>query len=214
MVVILFLDKIVSAQRAYTFDDVLLVPNKSFVDPKTTDVSVDIAGLKLNIPIISAAMDTVSEKDLAIALARRGGIAVIHRNMTVEEQLKHVKAVKMAENLVIRDVVTVEPSSSVLDAERIMYEYNVSGLPVVSENKTLVGILTTRDLKFVPDKNVAVETVMTKEVLHVHEDTPYEEILNRLYENKIERLPILDKNTKELLGMVTLRDILKRKKYL
>jgi IMP dehydrogenase len=212
-VILLFLDKIVSAKKAYTFDDVLLIPNRSYVDPKTTDVSVDISGVKLNIPIISAAMDTVSEKDMAIALARRGGIAVIHRNMTIEEQVKHIKAVKMAENLVIRDVVTIGPSKTVLEAERIMYEYNVSGLPVVDENKKLVGILTTRDLKFIPNKGVAVETVMTKEVLHCHEDTPYEEILNRLYENKIERAPILDRESKVLLGMVTLRDILKRKKY-
>ncbi|MCS3900795.1 IMP dehydrogenase [Methanococcus voltae] len=209
----MFSDKIYNAKKAYTFDDVLLIPNKSYVEPKNTSLSTNLSGVELNVPVISAAMDTVSEKEMAITLARRGGMAVIHRNMTIEEQVKQVSAVKRAENLVVRDVVTVSPELTVSEVEMIMYENEISGLPVVDKNKTLLGIITTRDLKFVPDMNLKVKDVMTKDVLHAHEDTPYEDILNRLYENKIERMPILERETRVLMGMVTLRDILKRRKY-
>jgi len=206
------LDKIDNAKKAYTFDDVLLVPNASYVEPKDTDISTDLAGLKLNIPIISAAMDTVSEKEMAIALARKGGIGVIHRNMTVEEQVNQVIAVKKAEDIIVRDVITISPNYAVEDAERIMEEYSVSGLPVVDENNELLGIITTRDVKYIQDKDTLVKDAMTKNVVHGNEEITHDEAMNIMYENRIERLPIVDKNDK-LIGMITLRDILKRKQY-
>ncbi|WP_292460790.1 IMP dehydrogenase [Methanothermococcus sp.] len=208
----MFLDKIDNAKKAYTFDDVLLVPNASYVEPKDTDISTDIAGLKLNIPIISAAMDTVSEKEMAIALARKGGIGVIHRNMTIEEQVNQVMAVKKAEDIIVRDVITISQDYTVDDAERIMEEYSISGLPVVDENDELLGIITTRDVKYIQNKNTLVKDAMTKNVVHGGEDISHDEAMNIMYENRIERLPILDKNNK-LIGMITLRDILKRKQY-
>lgn len=206
------MDKIDNAKKAYTFDDVLLVPNASYVEPKDTDISTDIAGLKLNIPIISAAMDTVSEKEMAIALARKGGIGVIHRNMTIEEQVNQVMAVKKAEDIIVRDVITISQDYTVDDAERIMEEYSISGLPVVDENDELLGIITTRDVKYIQNKNTLVKDAMTKNVVHGGEDISHDEAMNIMYENRIERLPILDKNNK-LIGMITLRDILKRKQY-
>jgi IMP dehydrogenase len=206
------LDKIDNAKKAYTFDDVLLVPNASYVEPKDTDISTDLAGLKLNIPIISAAMDTVSEKEMAIALARKGGIGVIHRNMTIEEQVNQVMAVKKAEDIIVRDVITISQDYTVDDAERIMEEYSISGLPVVDENDELLGIITTRDVKYIQNKGTLVKDAMTKNVVHGSEDITHDEAMNIMYENRIERLPIVDKNNK-LIGMITLRDILKRKQY-
>jgi len=206
------LDKLENAKKAYTFDDVLLVPNASYVEPKDTDISTDLAGLKLNIPIISAAMDTVSEKEMAISLARKGGIGVIHRNMTIEEQVNQVIAVKKAEDVIVKDVITISQEYTINDAEKIMDEYSVSGLPVVDENDELLGIITTRDVKYIQNKNTLVKDVMTKNVVHGSEDISHDDAMNLMYENRIERLPILDKNNK-LIGMITLRDILKRKKY-
>lgn len=206
------MDKIDNAKKAYTFDDVLLVPNASYVEPKDTDISTDLAGLKLNIPIISAAMDTVSEKEMAIALARKGGIGVIHRNMTIEEQVNQVMAVKKAEDIIVRDVITISQDYTVDDAERIMEEYSISGLPVVDENDELLGIITTRDVKYIQNKGTLVKDAMTKNVVHGNEDITHDEAMNIMYENRIERLPIVDKNNK-LIGMITLRDILKRKQY-
>ena len=206
------MDKIDNAKKAYTFDDVLLVPNASYVEPKDTDISTDLAGLKLNIPIISAAMDTVSEKEMAIALARKGGIGVIHRNMTIEEQVNQVMAVKKAEDIIVRDVITISQDYTVDDAERIMEEYSISGLPVVDENDELLGIITTRDVKYIQNKGTLVKDAMTKNVVHGSEDITHDEAMNIMYENRIERLPIVDKNHK-LIGMITLRDILKRKQY-
>ncbi len=208
----MFLDKINNAKKAYTFDDVLLVPNASYVEPKDTDISVDLAGLKLNIPIISAAMDTVSEKEMAIALARKGGIGVIHRNMTIEEQVNQVIAVKKAEDIIVRDVITISPDYSVKDAEKIMEEYSISGLPVVGEKNELLGIITIRDVKYIQNKDTLVKDAMTKNVVQGSEDITHDEAINLMYENRIERLPIVDKDDK-LIGMITLRDILKRKQY-
>ncbi|AEF96553.1 IMP dehydrogenase [Methanotorris igneus] len=208
----MFLDKIVNAKMAYTFDDVLLVPNASYVEPKDTDVSTDLAGLKLNIPILSAAMDTVTEKEMAIALARRGGLGVIHRNMSIQDQVKHVHAVKMADEYIVKDVITISPDCTVSEAVRIMDENSVSGLPVVDESDKLVGIITLRDIKPIKDRSIKVKEVMTKDVVSVTEDITHDEALNVMYENRIERLPIVDENNK-LVGMITLRDILKRKQY-
>ncbi|MBW9223519.1 IMP dehydrogenase [Methanothermococcus sp. SCGC AD-155-E23] len=197
---------------AYTFDDVLLVPNPSDVEPGDVDTSTDLAGLKLNIPILSAAMDTVTEKEMAIALARKGGLGVIHRNMSIEEQVKQVLAVKKAEDIIIRDVITIGQDRKVGDARRIMELYSVGGLPVVDENNRLVGIITTRDIKYIQDDNLPIKEVMTKEVVYSDENITHEEAMSIMYENRIERLPIVDGN-KRIIGMITLRDILKRKQY-
>ncbi len=208
----MFSDKLTNAKKAYTFDDVLLVPNPSYVEPKDTDVSVDLCGIKLSIPIISAAMDTVSEKDMAVALARKGGLGIIHRNMTIEEQVSHVLSVKKADELIIRDVYTVGPDDTVEFAEKKMGMYSVSGLPVVDDEDNLLGIITMRDIKYMKNKSTLVKDVMTKEVICGNEDTSNEDAVNLMYENKIERLPIVSKDGK-LIGIITLRDVLKRKDY-
>ncbi|UXM84787.1 IMP dehydrogenase [Methanococcus aeolicus] len=208
---ILFLNKLEKAKKAYTFDDVLLIPNASFVEPKDTDLSVNLCGLKLNIPVVSAAMDTVSEKDMAVAIARKGGIGVIHRNMTVEEQVNQIKAVKKAEDLIVRDVYTISPDSTVADAQRLMEQVSISGLPVVNENDELVGIITTRDIKYIKNKKTVLKDCMTKKLIVGDEDTTHEKATEIMYNYKIERLPIV--KNKKLIGMMTLRDILKRKQY-
>ncbi|HIP84179.1 MAG TPA: IMP dehydrogenase [Methanothermococcus okinawensis] len=208
----MFLDKIYRAKMAYTFDDVLLVPNPSDVEPGEVDTSTDLAGLKLNIPIVSAAMDTVTEKEMAIALARKGGLGVIHRNMSIEEQVKQVIAVKKAEDIIIRDVITISQDSNVGDAKRIMEIYAVGGLPVVDEKGRLVGIVTTRDIRYIQDDSIPVREVMTKDVVYSDENITHEEAMGIMYENRIERLPIVD-DQKRIIGMITLRDILKRKQY-
>lgn len=188
---ILFLNKLEKAKKAYTFDDVLLIPNASFVEPKDTDLSVNLCGLKLNIPVVSAAMDTVSEKDMAVAIARKGGIGVIHRNMTVEEQVNQIKAVKKAEDLIVRDVYTISPDSTVADAQRLMEQVSISGLPVVNENDELVGIITTRDIKYIKNKKTVLKDCMTKKLIVGDEDTTHEKATEIMYNYKIERLPIV-----------------------
>ncbi len=207
----MFLNKIMNAKIAYTFDDVLLVPNASPVEPKDTDVSTDLAGLKLNIPILSAAMDTVTEKEMAIALARLGGLGVIHRNMPIEEQVHQIIAVKKADEVIVKDVLTISPESSIGEAITIMESYSISGLPVVKDDK-IVGIITHRDIKAIKNREKKVKEIMTKNVITAKEDITEEEALNLMYENRIERLPIVDDSGK-LIGIITLRDILKRKKY-
>ncbi|GBF36028.1 IMP dehydrogenase [Methanofervidicoccus abyssi] len=208
----MFLEKIYGAKMAYTFDDVLLVPNASYVEPKDTDTSTDLAGLKLNIPIVSAAMDTVTEKEMAIALARKGGLGVIHRNMSIKEQVSQVISVKKAEDIIIRDVITISQDSNIGDAKKIMELYSIGGLPVVDENNKLVGIVTTRDIKYIQEDNIPVKEVMTKDVVYSDENITHEEAMSIMYENRIERLPIVDEGNR-IIGMITLRDILKRKQY-
>ena len=208
----MFLKKLMEAKIAYTFDDVLLVPNASWVEPKDTDVSTDLAGLKLNIPIVSAAMDTVTEKEMAIALARLGGLGVIHRNMPIDEQVHQVQAVKKADEIVIKDVITVSPDDTIGEAINVMETYSISGLPVVDNEDKVVGIITHRDVKAIENKTKKVKEVMTKNVVCAKEDVEEEEALELMYANRVERLPIVD-DEKRLIGIITLRDILKRRKY-
>ncbi len=208
---ILFQNKLENAKKAYTFDDVLLVPNASYVEPKDVELSTNIAGLKLNIPIISAAMDTVTEKHMAVAIARKGGLGVIHRNMTIDEQVSMVKAVKVAENLIIKDVYTTSLDATVGEALQEMERRSVSGLPVVDENHTLKGLITSRDIKYIKDKSKKVIDCMTTKVITGDENTTHKEALEIMYDNKIERLPIVKDD--KLIGIITLRDILKRKQY-
>jgi IMP dehydrogenase len=203
-------DKIVS--DGLTFDDVLLIPSYSEVLPREVDLSSNFTRLiKLNTPIVSAAMDTVTEARLAIAIAREGGIGVIHKNMTIDEQAKQVEIVKRAENGMIYDPITIKKGKTVGDALRLMGEYRIGGIPVVDEHGYLVGIVTNRDLRFEPNYNKTIDEVMTKENLVTTQvSTDLESAAAILQRHKIEKLPVVDKNNK-LIGLVTYKDITKAK---
>ena len=209
----MFSKKVQEARLSFTFDDFLLTPNASRVEPKDIDTTVELSkGIKLNIPILSAAMDTVTESDLAIAMAQEGGIGVIHRNISLEKQVEEVKKVKSAEDITIRDVVTITPDSTILDVQNKMQDELISGLPVVDDDK-IIGIISKRDirpvLKSEPDKTV--KDIMTSDVVTVEEPITAEEALNIAYENKVERLPVLHDG--KLVGIITIKDILNQAQY-
>lgn len=195
-----------------TFDDVLLIPAYSEVLPNSVNLLTRFSrNISLNVPLVSAAMDTVTEAQLAIAIAREGGIGVIHKNMSIEEQARQVHMVKRAENGMIYDPVTISRGSTVLDALNLMKEYKIGGIPVVDENGYLVGIVTNRDLRFERNLNRPVDEVMTKEnLITTSQSTNLEEAADILQRHKIEKLPVIDKNGK-LVGLVTYKDITKAK---
>ncbi|MCM1336270.1 MAG: IMP dehydrogenase [Candidatus Amulumruptor caecigallinarius] len=195
-----------------TFDDVLLIPSYSEVLPREVNLRTKFSrNIDLNVPIVSAAMDTVTEAQLAIALAREGGIGVIHKNMPIFEQARQVHAVKRAENGMIYDPVTIKRGSSVADALDMMKEYHIGGIPVVDDEGKLVGIVTNRDLRFERDLNRKIDEVMTKDNLVVtHQSTDLEEAAQILQQHKIEKLPVVDSDGK-LVGLVTYKDITKAK---
>lgn len=196
-----------------TFDDVLLVPAKSEVLPRETDVSTCIgAEIKLNIPILSAAMDTVTESRLAIALAREGGLGVIHKNMSIKRQASEVDKVKRSESGMIVDPITLSPDKLIGDALEIMRRFSISGIPITQKGK-LVGILTNRDLRFEKDLNKKIGQVMTKRnLIAVPEGTTLEEAKEILHKNRIEKLLIVDKK-KNLKGLITVKDIMKKLQF-
>lgn len=203
-------EKISHFREALTFDDVLLVPRYSQVLPKDVDTSTIFAkDIVLKIPLVSAAMDTVTEADMAKALAREGGIGVIHRNMTPEEQAHQVRRVKRAENGVIVDPVTVSPSATVADAERMMREFKIGGLPVVDDKGRLVGLVTNRDIRFEEDLTKKVRELMTpfSKLIVAGPHITLEQAKEVLKENRIEKLPIVDENRK-LLGLITVKDVM------
>ena len=195
-----------------TFDDVLLIPAYSEVLPNQVNLTTKFSrNITLNVPLISAAMDTVTESQMAIAIAREGGIGVIHKNMSIEEQARQVHAVKRAENGMIYDPVTIKRGSTVQDALNMMHEYKIGGIPVVDDERNLVGIVTNRDLRFERDLTKVIDDVMTKENLVVtSQSTNLEEAADILQNHKIEKLPVVDKNGK-LVGLVTYKDITKAK---
>lgn len=195
-----------------TFDDVLLIPAYSEVLPNQVNLTTKFSrNITLNVPLISAAMDTVTESQMAIAIAREGGIGVIHKNMSIEEQARQVHAVKRAENGMIYDPVTIKRGSTVQDALNMMHEYKIGGIPVVDDEKNLVGIVTNRDLRFERDLTKVIDEVMTKDNLVVtSQSTNLEEAADILQNHKIEKLPVVDKNGK-LVGLVTYKDITKAK---
>ena len=195
-----------------TFDDVLLIPAYSEVLPNQVNLTTKFSrNITLNVPLISAAMDTVTESQMAIAIAREGGIGVIHKNMAFEEQARQVHAVKRAENGMIYDPVTIKRGSTVQDALNMMHEYKIGGIPVVDDERNLVGIVTNRDLRFERDLTKVIDDVMTKENLVVtSQSTNLEEAADILQNHKIEKLPVVDKNGK-LVGLVTYKDITKAK---
>lgn len=198
------------AKEGLTFDDVLLVPAHSEVLPKTVDLSSQLTPkIKLNIPIISAGMDTVTESKMAIAMARQGGLGVIHKNMSIEEQAEEVEKVKRSENGVITNPFYLTPSHQVFDAEHLMGKYRISGVPIVNndEDLTLVGIITNRDLRFISDYSLKIDDVMTKEeLITAPVGTTLEEAEKILQAYKIEKLPIVDESGK-LTGLITIKDI-------
>ncbi|WP_424355705.1 IMP dehydrogenase [Methanobacterium sp. MBAC-LM] len=205
--------KLKEAPKGYTFDDFLLIPNASSVEPKDVKVETQISrNYRINIPIISSAMDTVTESKMAITLAQEGGLGIIHRNMTINEQVTEVKKVKQSSDLTIRDVITISPDASIAEANEIMDMEEVSGLPVV-KNEIVVGIISRRDIKPIINKGSKkkVKDIMTEEVLTIPESTTPDEALDIAYENKVERLPVV-RNGK-IMGIVTIRDILERKKF-
>jgi len=196
-----------------TFDDVLLIPQKSGVHPKEVDVSTFVhQEIRLNIPILSAAMDTVTESRLAIALAREGGMGVIHKNMTIREQAFEVDKVKRSESGMIVDPVTLPPEKMIGEALEVMKKFSISGVPVTKKGK-LFGILTNRDLRFEKDLSKKIGEVMTKEKLvTVPEGTTLEQAKEILHKNRIEKLLIVDKKN-NLKGMITVKDIMKNIQY-
>ena len=195
-----------------TFDDVLLIPAYSEVLPRDVSLETKFSrNITLNVPLISAAMDTVTEAPLAIAIAREGGIGVIHKNMSIAEQARQVHAVKRAENGMITDPVTIERGATVADALAIMEEYHIGGIPVVDTDRKLVGIVTNRDLRFETDANRPIDEVMTKDhLVTTSQSTDLEEAARILQQHKIEKLPVVDADGR-LLGLVTYKDITKAK---
>lgn len=195
-----------------TFDDVLLIPAYSEVLPREVSLATRFSrNITLNVPIVSAAMDTVTEAQLAIAIAREGGLGVIHKNMTIEEQARQVHAVKRAENGMIYDPVTIRRGSTVADALRMMAEYHIGGIPVVDDEGLLVGIVTNRDLRFEKNPMRTIDEVMTSEnLVTTSQATSLEEAAEILQSHKIEKLPVVDSKGK-LIGLVTYKDITKAK---
>ena len=198
--------------EGFTFDDVLLVPAYSEVLPRNVSLTTRFSrNIELKIPVVSAAMDTVTEAKMAIAIAREGGIGVIHKNMTIAEQAKQVSIVKRAENGMISNPVTIQKGASVVDALSLMAEYKIGGIPVVDDAGYLVGIVTNRDLRFQREMNKLIDEVMTKEnLVTTSRTTNLEEAAEILQQYKIEKLPVVDENNK-LIGLLTYKDITKAK---
>ena len=203
-------DKIV--MDGLTFDDVLLIPAYSEVLPKTVELQTRFSrNIVLNVPFVTAAMDTVTESQMAIAIAREGGIGVIHKNMSIENQAREVAIVKRAENGMIYDPVTIRRGSTVAQALEIMSEYHIGGIPVVDDENHLVGIVTNRDLRFERRLDRPVDEVMSKEnLVTTHQQTDLAAAAQILQENKIEKLPVVDKDN-HLVGLITYKDITKAK---
>ena len=203
-------DKIV--MDGLTFDDVLLIPAYSEVLPKTVELKTQFSRhISLNVPFVTAAMDTVTESQMAIAIAREGGIGVIHKNMPIDEQARQVAIVKRAENGMIYDPITIPRGSTVAQALDIMAEYHIGGIPVVDDEKRLVGIVTNRDLRFERQLDRPVDEVMSKDnLVTTHQQTDLSAAADILQKNKIEKLPVVDKDN-HLVGLITYKDITKAK---
>lgn len=200
--------------EALTYDDVLLVPAKSGVLPREVSVQTRLTRhITLNVPLISAAMDTVTEAAMAVAMAREGGIGILHKNMSIERQVDEVHRVKRSESGMILEPVTVRPNQQVRDVLQLMKKYSISGIPVVDRNGKLIGIITNRDLRFEPDEEALVEEIMTTEnLVTAPVGTTLAQAERILQKHKVEKLPVVDKNG-FLRGLITFKDILKKKKH-
>ncbi len=201
-----FRDKFRDAEHALTFNDVLLLPGWTTVEPSEVDVRTHVTrNVMLNVPFVSSPMDTVTESDMAIALARQGGLGVLHRNCSIEEEVEMARRVKRAESLIIRDVITVTPETTVEDLLRMMEQHRIHGFPVVEDDNRLVGIVTWRDVRLA-DPQLKVRDVMTKDVITATEDITLEEAKRILHRHRIEKLPIVDGEGR-VRGLITMRDI-------
>jgi IMP dehydrogenase len=200
-------------KEGLTFDDVLVLPAKSNVIPAHTDVSTKFSrNIELSIPILSSAMDTVTESKMAISLAQQGGIGIIHRNMSIDKQAEEVDKVKRHESGMIVDPITMRPHNKIYEAKEVMKKYKISGLPITDEKNKLVGILTNRDIRFETRLNLTIEKVMTKELVTVPLGTSLEEAEKLFHKHKIEKILMVDKDS-GLKGLITYKDILKRIQY-
>ena len=201
-------------RQGLTYDDVLLVPSYSKVLPRDVEIKVQLTpSITLNTPIFSAAMDTVSEYRLAIALAREGGIAMLHKNMSIEDQAEHVRLVKRSESGMIVDPVTLPPTATVKDARALMRKHKIGGIPIVENDNRLIGIVTNRDLRFEHYVDKRLDTIMTSEdLITAKENTSLEEAEEILQQYKVEKLPIVDKD-KILVGLITFKDIEKKMNF-
>jgi len=194
-----------------TYDDVLLVPAYSEIIPRDVRINSYFSrNIPINIPIVSAAMDTVTEAKLAIAMAQEGGIGVLHKNMSIERQAAEIVKVKRAENGMIVNPITIEKGHLVKDALALMKEYSIGGIPVIDSNNKLIGIVTNRDLRFERDVNRPIVEIMTKNVISTPEFTDFEQAADILQEHRIEKLPVVT-NDGTLVGLITYRDIIKLK---
>jgi len=200
--------------EAITFDDVLLVPRKTNVLPRDVQVRTRLSrNIPLNIPLVSAAMDTVTESELAIALAREGGIGILHKNMTIERHAEQVDTVKRSESGMIRDPITMHAEQTVGNALELMSKHKISGIPIVSDGGKLIGIITNRDLRFEPNRNLAVADIMTNhDMVTAPVGTTLEQAERILQKHKIEKLPVVDKSGM-LQGLITFKDIQKKKRH-
>ena len=201
-------------KKAFTFEDLLLVPQHSTVLPKEVCIKTNLTKrVTLNTPLVSAAMDTVTEYRTAIAMAHLGGIGIIHKNMDIETQAKQISKVKKSESGIIIDPIFIAPKKTVADADTLMGEYKISGVPVVDDNMTLLGIITNRDMRFITDMSAIIEDVMTKmPLVTAKAGTTLEEASKILQEHKIEKLPIVD-DYNRLQGLITIKDIEKKEKF-
>ncbi len=201
-------------KRALTFEDVLLVPQHSTVLPKEVSIKTNLTKrVTLNAPLVSAAMDTVTEYRTAIAMARLGGIGIIHKNMDIESQAKQISKVKKSESGIIIDPIYILPDKCVKDADDLMREYHISGVPVVDNSMKLLGIITNRDMRFISDMGAKIEDVMTKSpLITAKAGTTLDEATKILQKHKIEKLPIVDENN-TLHGLITIKDIEKREQF-
>ncbi|MFP3317789.1 MAG: IMP dehydrogenase [Thermoplasmata archaeon] len=208
----MFVEKFQNIRLGLTFDDVLLIPSKTRVDPVETEIRTKLTrNLEINIPIVSSPMDTVTGPEMAIGMAHLGGIGIIHRNQSIEDQRLAVRSVKREESLIIREVITIGPENTVAEAIKLMEEKRIAGLPVVDKG-VLVGIITGRDVRFLKEKEKKVNEIMTKNPVTGKENITIEEAMNIMQQHRIEKLPIVD-NSGKLMGLITAKDIIKREKY-
>ncbi|HDI85986.1 MAG TPA: CBS domain-containing protein, partial [Candidatus Korarchaeota archaeon] len=201
-----FFERLSSAPLAATFGDFILLPGKVKVEPSEVDLSTRLTPeIRLSLPMLSSPMDTVTEVDMAVGMARLGGLGVLHRNCSLEEQVSMARAVKRAESFIIRNVVTIAPDATVAEARELMRSRGISGLPVVEAGR-LLGIVTRRDVSFAPDDGARVREVMTREPVTVGRDVTLDQARDLMWEHRIEKLPVVDSEGR-LLGLITARDI-------
>jgi IMP dehydrogenase len=206
-----FQRKFEEAEIVYNFDDVILLPRLSKVEPKEIDLKTKFSSnIPINIPLVSSPMDTVTEAEMAIALARHGGIGVIHRNCSADEELELIKTVKRSESFIIKEVITISKEAKVGEAAEIMRKYKISGLPVVEGSK-LVGIITGRDVRFT-DPSIKVSEAMTRDVVVAEPSITPEEAIELMKKHKVEKLPVVDKE-RRLVGLITYKDVALRGEY-